>query len=286
MPTAAISTVMNLFRAGFQAPRFITGQNDPRAIQDPIDRITIRDLRECGEGIPKSFTIVDPSIGLVQFGRPGSAWDENGYLLPPSPVRVIERALGVRALPEPLLSSAWLPANRKTPVAAMLAFYSALKAAGARIEHKIHRMQDEEFDQTFGQPRAVFEGEIVRLTIEGQTLFSRGTFDDNYGPWGPARCSLEAAFQREDDLMKLLEQDLSGWDALSEGLRQILTPFVDGTGPVFLEPFTRERAQELRAPWQVVPHPETLIIGVRSNGELPVPPELGMDEEGNLSKTV
>lgn len=230
--SSMLSNIIGLFSGPHDVARFHVGPADLATVQQRIDQITVKDLRECGfSSLPSGFHIVDEARGIIQFG-PTHARRGNCS----QPIGALEKAIGARRLPEPIHTVAVMhPRGNKDAYSEMLVkIFSALHASGATLEHKIDPKEAADAvhrGHFYSWLTARFSTDTTELTIMTSTRFDlsgdqfrRVELGNDGDFW------LQAALVRKED-----QDSLGGYQVLETGLRQILRPLVAGESAILLE---------------------------------------------------
>ncbi len=220
------------FRGPLSVARFLVGPDGLPSVQERVDSITAKQFRDSGYSeLPGPPRVVDQTLGIVQFGpRP----DRRGYLT--EPIEVLEQALGVKRLPEPIHTVVTvfpLPTDGADYRHGLLQALSGLIAMGGVFRHKVSAQAAAmAVDQRYfsSNPMVTFTTEQILLTFSINTCFDlRGHRFHLRAMDNKLTFVLTAALRQNED-----QNSQAGHDVLAGGLTTLLEPFLTDTAAIRL----------------------------------------------------
>lgn len=242
--TPPLTNVLNLICSGMasRVVRFEVGQEKLSSISGILDP-----LKAGPRGsLISAFDVTNKERGVIQFTP-----TIGGRRFQRIPIKELEEALGVKRLPDDctveikrITSSLW---NAPTPPQALIETFSALRAAGARLEFKIPDDKTHAFPYTSpysspccftGSMKAIFNTEGLDLIFNTPVSFQEDGHMIIDGKEGPRHYKLVAPGRNHKlalSLAVLLGNDLKnspdGYDRLMAGLTALLEPMVSNPNP-------------------------------------------------------
>lgn len=235
--TMQTQTIMATFTPDPTIARFAVG---PEAIASGDFEKAINAIpRDAGQVPPASwFEVTDQDLGVVECGpmmmprRGHYQWD----------VDAMSKALNARPLPVPMHAHAWLPFERGIYARALVAFFSALEAAGAVLKHEPKKETNR--SHFYSWINAIFSTPDVELEMVVGTRFDQA--DDLLAD---AKGRIGSHFQLCEDLGSngevtivanlvdgAMRNSVKGHSVLEQGMRKLLMPWLSGVGGVTLRP--------------------------------------------------
>lgn len=243
-----LEDVYRCLRPADDVIRFALGRDfDQDEVRKRLNGITLGELG--GGPVHAGFSVVNADLGVIEFGSTRPLRGD----LPPPPVEVLERALGVKRLPESLCA---LPVNNvflgtgddNTYLRYLINLFGALAASGAvsrlEIDPGYTRERIIEGGHFYGRLDAQFVSDDERVALSFSTGELRWDAPRSFWRWWidnftfgfvrfPGRYSLLPDFARKTTFpieVELLREDdrntLEGHDILRRGFENLFKRFL------------------------------------------------------------